>query len=106
MGVPKSTYYYYKDKQKKSKTVKPKIAGAKAKGYSFNFKNERVSDDEIKDLLKNYDETRECAYGYRKRAHAVKRDWGIIINHKKAYRLCKELKLLQKYLPQPKEKRF
>ena len=105
MGLPKSTYYYYKDKQKEYKIVKPKRAGAKPKGYSFNFKNEKVSDDKIKELLKSYDETRECAYGYRKRTHAVKRDWGIILNHKKSYRLCKELKLLRKYRPQPKEKK-
>ncbi|WP_319204560.1 DDE-type integrase/transposase/recombinase [uncultured Ilyobacter sp.] len=64
MGLPKSTYYYYKDKHKKYKTVKPKRAGAKPKGYSFNFKSEKVSDDKIKELLKSYDVTRECAYGY------------------------------------------
>ena len=66
VGLPKSTYYYYKDKQKKYKNVKPKRAGAKPKGYSFDLKNEKVSDDKIKKLLKSYDETRECAYGYRK----------------------------------------
>ncbi|WP_319204592.1 transposase [uncultured Ilyobacter sp.] len=95
MELPKSTYYYYKDKQKKYKTVKPKRAGAKLKGYIFYFKSEKVSDDKIKELLKSHDVTRECAYGYRKRAHAVKRDWGIILNYKKSYRLCKELKLLR-----------
>ena len=105
VGLPKSTYYYYKAKECAPKVKKTNRAGAKPKGYSFNIKNEKVSDDEIKVLLKGYDETRECAYGYRKRAYAVRRDNGIILNHKKAYRLCREMKLLRKYVPQPREKK-
>ena len=105
VGLPKSTYYYYRAKERAPKVEKTNKAGAKPKGYSFNMKNEKVSDDEIKVLLKAYDETRECAYGYRKRAYAVRRDNGIILNHKKAYRLCREMKILRKYVPQPREKK-
>lgn len=105
MGLPKSTYHYHKNKENLPKAEKPEITGAKPKGYSFNMENEKVSDEEIRELLKSYDETRECTYGYRKRAYALKRDNGIILNHKKSYRLCKELKLLRKYIPQPREKK-
>ena len=105
MELPKSTYYYHIRKENRPDVETGKKVGAKPKGYCLNTNNEKVSDQEIKDLLKGYDETRECAYGYRKRAYAVRRDKGIILNHKKAYRLCKELDLLRRYLPQPKEQK-
>ena len=87
------------------KANKPEKVGVKPKGYSLNVQNEQILDEEIIELLKGYDETRECAYGYRKRTYALKKDNCITFNHKRAYRLCKELKLLRKYIPQPWEKK-
>ncbi|MGJ0908095.1 IS3 family transposase [Clostridium botulinum] len=34
-------------------------------------------------------------YGYRKIMHYLKREYGLVINHKKVYRLCKELDILK-----------
>ncbi|WP_431732290.1 IS3 family transposase [Clostridium botulinum] len=34
-------------------------------------------------------------YDYRKIMHYLKRQYGLIINHKKVYRLCKELDILK-----------
>lgn len=105
MGLPKSTYYHCKSNETKDRINPPRKSGDKPRGYSFNIQNEKVFDDEIIELLKSYDETRECAYGYRKREAALRKHHGIIINHKKVYRLCKEAKILRKYVPQPKEKK-
>lgn len=95
MELPKSTYYYFKNKSSKDK--RKNNTGVKPKGYSYNIKDERVTDDEIKNLLKEYQEGRECYYGYRKLKHALLKDYKIIINHKKVYRLCRELRILKKY---------
>jgi putative transposase len=42
-------------------------------------------------------------YGYRKLNHCLKEDYGLKINHKKTYRLCKELDILR---PQRKRKPY
>jgi putative transposase len=34
-------------------------------------------------------------YGYRKLTMSLKEDYGIMINHKKVYRLCKEMGILR-----------
>lgn len=94
VGLPKSTYYYFKNKN--SEDRRKYNAGAKPKGYSYNYEGKRVADSEIKDLLRKYQEGRECYYGYRKLKHALLKEHKILVNHKKVYRLCKELKILKK----------
>jgi len=42
------------------------------------------------------------AYGYRKLTHMLRQDYGLVINEKKVYRLCKELDVLR---PQRKIRR-
>ena len=38
---------------------------------------------------------RSLLYGYRKLTIALRRQYGLVINHKKVYRLCRELRMLR-----------
>lgn len=62
----------------------------------------KVSDEEIKEYLTELVCGEGFPYGYRKLTVCLREDYGLIINHKKVYRLCKELDIL---LPQRKVKR-
>ncbi|KYH35300.1 hypothetical protein CLTEP_07040 [Clostridium tepidiprofundi DSM 19306] len=46
-------------------------------GYSYDVEGEAI------------------AYGYIKLKHHIKREHGVIVNHKKMHRLCKELDILR-----------
>lgn len=56
----------------------------------------KVSDEQIKEWLLELILGEENSYGYRKLAKSLNRQYGIIINKKKVYRLCKELGILKK----------
>lgn len=91
--MPTSTYYY----QLKHTNPKQKPKGGRPiPGYSFTFKGEKVSDTRIKRLIQKLLEGEESVYGYRRLTTALRRIYGIQINKKKVYRLCKALKILQK----------
>ncbi|NLZ54603.1 MAG: transposase [Thermoanaerobacteraceae bacterium] len=47
------------------------------------------------------------SYGYKKLNKCLQEDYGLIINHKKTYRLCKELGilLLSMKIPQKRERK-
>lgn len=62
----------------------------------------KISDEEIKEYLTELVCGEGFPYGYRKLTVCLREDYGLIINHKKVYRLCKELDIL---LPQRKVKR-
>jgi transposase InsO family protein len=64
-------------------------------GYSLDITGKKVCDDEIKELIIKGIEEDAFAYGYRKLKHFLGREYGIILNHKKVYRLCKELDVLK-----------
>jgi putative transposase len=63
--------------------------------------NERVSDEQIKEWLLELISGEEHVYGYRLLAECLKKKHGLILNDKKAYRLCKELGILH---PQRRKK--
>lgn len=56
----------------------------------------RVSDEKVKVWLLELLEGEEEIYGYRLLAHCIEERYGVILNPKKAYRLCQELRILQK----------
>jgi putative transposase len=56
--------------------------------------NQLVSDEQIKEWLSEIIAGEESAYGYRKLAICLERQYNLIINKKKVYRLCKELDIL------------
>lgn len=64
---------------------------------------QKVSDDQIKEWLMELVAGEEHVYGYRLLAECLRKDRQLVLNHKKAYDLCKELGLLQKRR-QPKTK--
>jgi putative transposase len=60
-----------------------------------------VPDEQVKEWLCALISGDGFPYGYRKLTVAFKREYGLVINHKNVYRLCKELGIL---LPQRKKK--
>jgi len=99
--VFKSTWYdHLKIKQPK---VDQKSKGRPIPGYSMNPNGTLVEDSEVVKHLINYRNKKEFgnAGGYHKLKFYLQRDYGVYVNHKKLYRLCKENKLL---LPKNKKK--
>lgn len=98
IGIPRSTYYY----QKKGKVEEKQISeGRPAPGYSILENGNKASDEQIKEWLLKAIAGDGYAYGYRKLTNMIRRQYGLIINKKKVYRLCKELDILK---PQRKKK--
>ena len=64
--------------------------------YSLTITGEKISDEQIKEWLLELLEGEEHIYGYRLLAQCLRDNRGLILNKKKAYRLCKELGILQK----------
>ncbi|MFD1908963.1 IS3 family transposase [Paenibacillus rhizoplanae] len=71
-------------------------SGRPIPAYSLTTGGLRVSDLQIEEWLSELVEGEENGYGYRNLAYALSVQQGLILNHKKAYRLCKKLGLLQK----------
>jgi putative transposase len=92
--IPRSTYYYHQ--KQKGQTVKPvKSEGRIIPGYSVQQNDTKVSDEQIKEWLMENLATEGYAYGCRKLTVFLRREYGLCINKKKVYRLCKELNILR-----------
>jgi putative transposase len=63
---------------------------------------ERVSDEQIKEWFMELVSGEEHVYGYRLLTECLREQHNVILNDKKAYRLCKELGILQ----QQRRKKF
>lgn len=94
-GLSKSTYYYHLSIEKKVK-VKAENVGRPIVGYSLNINGLKVCDEQIKEYIMESIQDDAFYYGYHKITHNLRRDHKLIINHKKVYRLCKELQILKK----------
>lgn len=93
-GIPRSTYY--SRKQRESQPAEhPVREGRDIPGYSVQMNGKKVSDEQIKEWLMESVEGDGYAYGYRKLTVLLRRDYQLIINKKKVYRLCKELGILR-----------
>lgn len=97
IGIAESTYYYQKGSLRHPEQVVeyPNI-GRPILGYSLDQSNKRVSDEQIKEWLTELVLGEEGGYGYRKLTKCLQQQQQLIINKKKVYRLCKELKILKK----------
>lgn len=95
VGVAEATYYARKKREREGE--KPRIynGGRPQPGYSLDNKQKPVSDEEIKEFLTEIVSGEGHAYGYRKLTVYLRREYGLVINKKKVYRLCKELDLLR-----------
>jgi putative transposase len=93
VGVNEATYYY----RKKNSAKKPKVhaGGRPIPGYSLTKEAKPISDEQIKEWLLELVAGEENAYGYHKLTLCLKNEYGLIINKKKVYRLCKELDILE-----------
>jgi len=101
VGVANSTWY---DQDKNRAKNNVKIRGRKIPGYSLDETGVIYLDAKIVNILKSYRTNLlfDNAGGYYKLAKYIRREYGIIINPKKVYRLCTENKLL---LPLKKKKK-
>jgi putative transposase len=70
--------------------------GRPTPGYSLTSTGEPVGDEQIKQWLLELLEGEEHVYGYKLLAQCIRDRYGLILNKKKSYRLCKELGILQK----------
>ncbi|OYD06075.1 IS3 family transposase [Paludifilum halophilum] len=92
VGIARSTYYYqtrYAVKEKQGS------GGRAAPGYSWTDKGEKVADEQISEWLMEMIAGSGSAYGYRKLTVLLRREYHLVINHKKVYRLCKRLDILR-----------
>lgn len=100
--IPKSTWYFARSTKA---CLAPQLArGRPLVNYCYNLQGEEISDEVIKEHLKNFRAKKEFSNegGCKIISHYFRRDYGLIINHKKVYRLCKELNLL---LPKKKKEK-
>ena len=97
VGISRSCYYY-QTRYRKGRTGS---GGRPQLGYSRNRHGHLISDEQIKEWLCEAIEGEGYNYGYKKLTMLLRRSKGLVINHKKVYRLCEELKLLK---PQRKRK--
>lgn len=99
----RSTYYYNLTTEGKEKT-KPK--GGKTKGYNVDSNNKKICDEQIKEFIIESIDGDAIDYGYRKITYHLRKYYDLTINHKKVYRLCKELGILKdQRVIKPKTKR-
>jgi putative transposase len=100
-GVLRSTWYN-QDKNRKSTALRAR--GKKLSLFTKNKEGKSICNKYVVELLKSYREIDffNNAGGYRKFSKYLKIDFGLNINHKKVYRLCRENNLL---LPMNKKKR-
>jgi putative transposase len=97
VGVNESTYYARRKQSQQLGSTKKKIAaGRPIPQYSLTTAGQKISDAQTEEWLMELTEGEEQGYGYRNLAHALYIQRGLIVNHKKAYRLCKKLGILQK----------
>ncbi len=92
VGLSRSTYYYRISRTGLTKRVG---GGRPCPGYSLDKANNQISDEQIKEWLTELIADEGYAYGYLKLTYALKRNFRLIINKKKVYRLCKELEILR-----------
>lgn len=75
--------------------IKNNAPGRSILGYSLDKNNKKISDEQIKEYIIQIIEDEGYAYGYLKITYALRRNFHLLINKKKVYRLCKELNLLK-----------
>jgi putative transposase len=95
-GLNRSTYY---NKLARKGFSKITGGGRPIPGYSLDLNHNQVTDEQIEAWILYLIDTDPDAYyyGYLKLSHALRRQFKLVINKKKVYRLCKKLGIL---LPQ------
>jgi putative transposase len=96
VGLAESTYYDHI--KRATDQTEPTIGkrGRRQPGYSVTEAGQKVSDEQIKEWLLELVAGEEHVYGYKLLAECLWNEYKLILNHKKSYRLCKDLDILQK----------
>ncbi len=87
-----STYYYSISRETEEKEEN---GGRPIPGYSYTIDGRKVCDMQIKEWIMELIEGDGFGYGYYKLTIALRKEYNLIINKKKVYRLCKELGILK-----------
>ena len=104
VGLASSTYYEFiareAEHNKGTSEGQPSIAGSSHSGrpipeYTFTRDGRKLPDEQIKEWLCEVACGDGFPYGYRKLTVCLREDYDLLINHKKVYRLCKELDILR-----------
>lgn len=95
VGLAPSTYHENISRKPRKQVGSNNPSGRPAPGYSLNNKGVKIPDEQIKEWLCELVAEDGFPYGYRKLTVCLREDYGLHINHKKVYRLCKELNILR-----------
>lgn len=99
LEINRSTYYYT---IQAGSEVKRASTGRQAPGFGYKTDGSMVSDEQIKEWICEMIAGDGFAYGYLKLTWSLRREYSLVINKKKVYRLCKQMGVLR---PQRKLKR-
>lgn len=102
VGLAESTYYDRVKRMSQAPNAVTSRSGRPVPGYSLTESGEKISDEQIREWLLELIAGEEYVYGYKLLAECLWNQYRLKLNHKKCYRLCKELDILQ---PQ-RQKRF
>lgn len=80
--------------EKKIKS-KPENIGRPVVGYSLTKEGTKICDEQIKEYIMEAIQDEAFYYGYHKITYHLRDNKNLTINHKKVYRLCKELQILK-----------
>jgi putative transposase len=105
VGIAESTYYEVVRRMERTssasessgdeKKSRESNVGRPLPGYSLTFDGDKIPDEQIKEWLCDLVCEDGFPYGYRKLTACLREEHCLAINHKKVYRLCKELNILK-----------
>lgn len=85
VGLAPATYYY----QIAIKTPRAYSSGRPQPGFSYDKNGQKICDQQIIEWIYRLIDGEGFSYGYRKLTLLLRRNYHLIINKKKVYRLCK-----------------
>lgn len=92
VGVSRSSYYH----RISHKDFAHHVGGGRPiPGYSYDSHGRRICNEQVKKWINELVEGEGFAYGYLKLTICLHKKYGLAINKKKVYRLCKELGVLK-----------
>lgn len=95
MEVEHSTYYARVNGKKQEPKTTPR-GGRPAPGYSYTKTGKPISDEQICEwIMELLSDEYTSVYGYRKLTKVLRRQYPLVINKKKVYRLCKKMNVLR-----------
>ncbi|HOJ78325.1 MAG TPA: IS3 family transposase [Bacillota bacterium] len=86
IGLAPATYYYHLASPQKSEIT----GGRPLPGYSYDKSGQKICDQQIIEWIYRLIDGEGFSYGYRKLTILLKRNYNLVINKKKVYRLCKQ----------------